>query len=87
MIYVYGIQIKVSRLKNLRLFCPVNSNKDDYNKRLALIDIASVAYAIKEFSVSQEEDVCLWLTEVKMVGRIVGSDEKKLTQLTLFKLR
>ncbi|MGL5771315.1 MAG: pol polyprotein, partial [Bacteroidales bacterium] len=49
--------------------------------------MASTANATKEFFGNEEEDVGLWLKEIKMTARVVNLNEEQQTRLILFKLR
>lgn len=65
----------------------MNSHHEDLNKQHGFIDMASAANATKEFFGNENEDVSLWLQEVKMTARVVDLNEGQLTRLILFKLR
>ncbi|MGL5771339.1 MAG: hypothetical protein ACRCX1_00945 [Bacteroidales bacterium] len=65
----------------------MNYDNDLINKGTQFIDMASTANATKEFFGKEEEDVGLWLREIKMTARVVNLNEEQQTRLILFKLR
>ncbi|MGL5690695.1 MAG: hypothetical protein ACRDD8_07720, partial [Bacteroidales bacterium] len=65
----------------------MNYDEVNINKQQQFIDMASTANATKEFFGNEEEDVGLWLKEIKMTARVVNLNEEQQTRLILFKLR